>query len=114
MCVCVQIFPFYDISHIQLGLTLFQCDFVLTDYICNNPGFRSGHILRVFVVETSSFVFWGHIIQPVVGACSDDGLGMAAPGFVPCTTKAAVPCKTQSLLWPFKEEVIVQLSFYNT
>lgn len=37
LCVCVQISHFYkDISHIELGIYLFQYDLTLMNYICSD------------------------------------------------------------------------------
>ena len=50
-CLCSN-FPFpKDTSHVGLGLTLPQCDLVLTNYSCKDPISKYSHILRYWVFK---------------------------------------------------------------
>lgn len=61
VCLCVQIFSLYkDTSHIWLGPN----DLILSDYICNDPVSKEGHILR-YKGESFSIRVLGDTSQPI-------------------------------------------------
>ena len=66
MCVCVQISPVdKDASHIGLGATLLQHDLILTNYSCNDPISKQGHVLGQWGSGLQHLHFeWGDKIQP--------------------------------------------------
>lgn len=69
-CSCFSLCPnssFYEgTSHIVLGLTLFQYDLILTNYICNDPFFQiRSHSDLILGVRTYYGFGGGDKIQPI-------------------------------------------------